>query len=234
MYKMLQKPESREDIVAVKQEKPKTVTRYPYQYSGKFPGVNARYYQNVNVPKHNQYESEPVVQRYIKEPRDHDKQDIIWDPGEKESFWKTVENGFEIATDRLSKVSQSDNEDENIRQWAGRMYNILNDDNLKIFPMVKPGYDALSACGILEISLEINALNKYNEKMAKTLIHEAFHIMGGCFKVVKGKLKYDPRLDTEEKSEDVGEIRQHLIRNSANILRIKADSVAQYMMLAGQ
>ena len=72
---------------------------------------------------------------------------------------------------------------------------------------------------------------------AKTLIHEAFHICGGCWRINDDPnsspedphLVYDPQLDTECNSNDIDEIYRELIGKDKR--RVRADAFAQYVML---
>ena len=233
MYERLQKPENRKDIIAAKQEKPKTVTRYPYQYSDGFLGASAGHYQNANVPEHNYSEPRSVVQMYKKAAKTFEDEEVIWEPGEEKSFWDTVDAAIPLACARAYMIASRDSESMT-GVWAKEIEQILNSRDLVIYPMVSKDRDGQSAYDKWEISLDVNKLNKDIDRMAKTLIHEAFHIIGGCFKMVNGQHVYNAALDTANDSESIDDMYQEMSDARFKLIDVRADTFAQYVMKKGK
>lgn len=165
-------------------------------------------------------------------PNTYDNREIEWDSTQEEyGFWNTVDKGFQHAIICLTEVSK--NKPGFIKQWSDAILQVLQNQDLEIYPIVNQNIFGQSEYNKMKISLEVNLLNGDVEQMAKTLIHEAFHIIGGCFKIENGNHVYDENLDTPNNSTNIPEMYQEMSQNSSNILNVRADTVAQYIMQAG-
>lgn len=177
-----------------------------------------------NVP----IQRQPIIQMYQRMPRPYYGGEIIWEGGEEGKFWYTVDTGLNLARDRLKKGK---NERTPVSDYAKSVLDILNDDNLKIYPMVGGGRVGQAAYQERAISLEVNSLINNEHEMAKTLIHEAFHIIGGCWKIdEKGNRVYNEKLDVECKAKGLYDIYYREFRGK-ELICTKADAFAQYIML---
>lgn len=180
----------------------------------------------------------PVVQMYVRMERNYNGDEIAWDyDQEKEQFWNTVDLGLELAQEKLTHVKERG---DCLGTYATFVLAILSSPALEIYPMtddIGMGLYGQSSFAKLQISLEVNRHKGNPEETAKTLIHEAFHIHGGCLKINDDpnrspedpRLVYDPQLDTECNSNDIAEIYRELIGRDKRMVR--ADAFAQYVML---
>lgn len=175
-------------------------------------------------------QTKPIVQMYQPKDKTFENKEIEWDDeNERIRFWTTVDAGMEQAIVQLEKVRQQGGR---LGVYATYVMAILKSDSLEIFPMTIEGIAGLSSFANLQISLNVNELNGKVDEMAKTLIHEAFHIYGGCWKINpdNGSLEYNEELDTVCDSTNIAEIYSELIGKQK--LNIRADAFAQYVMLA--
>lgn len=170
---------------------------------------------------------QPIIQMYQRMPAPYGGGEIIWEEGEKDEFWNTVDDGLALAKTQLQKGK---NERTPVKRHVIGVLNVLNDDNLEIYPMVEEGRVGQAAFDNRKISLEVNFLKNKVPETAKTLIHEAFHIIGGCWKIDKNKRVVDEKLDVGCDIQDCEQIYNENIRNK-KIHRISADAFAQYIML---
>ncbi len=173
-----------------------------------------------------------VVQLYIPNEQTYQGESIVWEGDiEKNDFWDTVAAGFQMAKQQLEKTIQAwineGNPDASLAQYARQVLDILNSDDLQIYPMCIPYTYGLSGFNEHAISLNINLLNKKNEQMAKTLIHEAFHIIGGCWEVDAAG-KHTPKEETRSTSKNISYLYKQL--NEVELKNINADTFAQYVM----
>lgn len=99
---------------------------------------------------------------------------------------------------------------------------------LQIYPMCIAGTYGLSGYNEYAISININLLNGKVEQMAKTLIHEVFHIIGGCWNVDSDTGEHTPKAETRSTSKNISYLYQQL--NGAKLEDMNADTFAQYVM----
>lgn len=138
---------------------------------------------------------------------------------QKDKFNTLVQGGLNIATQLLNNVMNNMSYNDQIKDYAKDVAEVLSDGNLEIYPMNKAGILGQAAMGLHQISLNVNLI-KGETEMAKTLIHEAFHIIGGC-------------IDIEEKecrSYNFNNILKKM-KKEKNIAYIQADDFAQFVML---
>ncbi len=210
--------------------------------------TGTRIYQNKNVlynndlriqynkyKKINKYPSvqlKPVVQMYEPQESPFEQNTVIeWkNEGEKNEFWDTVDKGLILAVEQLEKVI-AQQENKCLKKYALEVKGILAYDKLKIYPMTNAGIYGKSSYFVNEISLNVNLLKRKDLEMAKTLIHEAFHIIGGCWRIdpISGHHDYDANLDTPCNLKDIDEIYSEI--QDRNLENIRADAFAQYVML---
>lgn len=171
---------------------------------------------------------QPVIQMYVRQTKTYDDSELEWEEGEEKAFWDTVDAGLAMAVDQLGKEIRKSSPESG---HAKAVSDVLTDEKLKIYPMVDSGRVGQSAYGKKEISLEVNALNENVFEMAKTLIHEAFHIVGGCWQIDKsGSYVYDSNLDVGCTSQNAHWIYKTYLQGKERI-NIRADAFAQYIML---
>lgn len=191
-----------------------------------------RFQTNMNQEQA-EHQSDNIVQLYTANEQTYQGEDIQWDnDAEKNDFWATVAAGFQIAKQHLENTIQAwiDEGTPNapLAQYSQRVLNVLNSDELQIYPMLIAHTYGLSGYNEYAISLNINLLNKKNEQMAKTLIHEAFHIIGGCWIVDPVTGNHTPKAETRSISTNVNYLYRQL--NGAALEDINADTFAQYVM----
>lgn len=177
-----------------------------------------------NVP----IQRQPIIQMYHRMTESYDRGEIIWNKGEKNEFWITVDAGLDLAKTQLKKGM---NERTPVKRYAIGVLDILNHEELRIYPMTGEGRVGQAAYNDYAISLEVNFLKNNVPEMAKTLIHEAFHIFGGCWKRdKKGNRVYNEKLDVECKAKGLYGIYYREFRGK-RLISTKADAFAQYIML---
>lgn len=98
--------------------------------------------------------------------------------------------------------------------------NVLNDQNLEIYPLTGNCY-GMAQPGSREISINMGRLRSNLNTLAKTLIHESFHIIGGCTReefdtICSGNLSKEKAYDAISKVSDIS--------------IMSADYFAQYIM----
>ena len=93
----------------------------------------------------------------------------------------------------------------------------MRDDVLRIFPLKECTSYGSSMEKRREISINILNHKKVND-VAKTLLHESFHIIGGCHGV------------TEIGDSHCRDVALSLIKGKRTIRSMNADSVAQFVM----
>lgn len=112
-----------------------------------------------------------------------------WNGQEQEDFHGNVGAAIGRALryldnfiDRASK--QRDSLMAELVQYARDVKEVLSDSALEIYPMRSQTSWGQAAAGPHEISLNVDMIieNNGGVESAKTLIHEAFHIIGGCTK----------------------------------------------------
>lgn len=180
-----------------------------------------------------EYQSGNAVQLYTANDQTYTGETIMWDDeDEKTDFWSTVDNGLTLAKQHLNNTIQAwqDEGDPNasLAQYAQRVLNILNSEELQIYPMrIKHTY-GLSGYDEKAISLNIDMLMNKTEQMAKTLLHEAFHIIGGCWIVDPITNAHTPRDETRSTSKRISYLYDQL--KEKTLESINADTFAQYVM----
>lgn len=98
-----------------------------------------------------------------------------------------------------------------------KVYEVLSDEKLEIFPITNPGIYGQAAIGAKEISINISNHSNDND-VAKTLLHETFHIIGGGY-------KYTEFGDSGSKDSALSNI-----KGKKSIDAMNADSFAQFVM----
>ena len=185
------------------------------------------------IQKQDKDESGNIIQLYQPMDTTYGNEEIEWDDAnEKTSFWDTVDKGFANARQHLNNTIQArknkGNPDAPLAQYAQAVLNVLNSDTLQIYPMCITDTYGLSGYNEYAISININLLNGKVEQMAKTLIHEAFHIIGGCWIVDSDTGKYTPKTETPEDSINIPYLYDQL--NDKELKDMNADTFAQYVM----
>lgn len=111
------------------------------------------------------------------------------------------------------------------------VYNVLSNDTLSIFPLSNRSSSyGLSAKGACEISISL-IHNCTLFDFSKTLIHEAFHIIGGCMKYKNNptdKRMIDPDITCEDDMEQIDALKY--IMPHDDIIKMSADHFAQFVM----
>ena len=207
--------------------------------AGKLRNDHAQTFEDTRINYH-RVSAMPVVQMYVRMERNYNGDEIAWDDDqEKEQFWNTVDRGLALAQEKLKKVKEIKGF---LGTYATFVLAILSSSDLEIYPMTDDegtGMYGQSAFAQAQISLEVNKHNGDSWETAKTLIHEGFHIYGGCWKINDDPdrspgdphLVYDLQLDTECNSNDMDEIYGELAGRDK--LRVRADAFAQFVMLYG-
>lgn len=206
--------------------------------AGKLRNGHAQTFEDTRINYH-RVSAMPVVQMYKMMENDYNGNEISWDSDqEKEQFWNAVNKGLILAQEKLKKVQTHG---DCLGTYAADVLKVLLDENLEIYPMTddeKTGIYGQAAVGRPQISLEVNNHNGNYKEMAKTLIHEGFHIIGGCCKKNDNPQKSpgdpqfvaDPGLDTACNSKDINAIYRELVKEKHKH-RVRADAFAQYVML---
>lgn len=171
---------------------------------------------------------QPVIQMYVRQTKTYDGSEIEWEKGEEKAFWDTVDAGLALAQGKLVKgMKQS----PPMCEYAKAVLDVLSDEKLEIYPLVDSGRVGQSAYGTKAVSLEVNALKGDVSETAKTLIHEAFHIAGGCWAFDEsGSRIYDSKLDGACNAKNTNYIYNTYLRGK-DMARTRADAFAQYIML---
>lgn len=210
-----------------------------YEEAGKLRNGHAQTFEDTRI-NYKGVSAMPVVQMCVKMERNYNGDEIEWnDDQEKEQFWNTVDRGLELAQEKLKKVKEIKGF---LGTYATFVLAILSCSDLEIYPMTDDdgtGIYGQSAFAQVQISLEVNRHKGNPWETAKTLIHEGFHIYGGCWKINDAPdrspgdphLVYDQQLDTECNSNDMDEIYGELAGRDK--LRVRADAFAQFVMLYG-
>ena len=141
----------------------------------------------------------------------------------KLEYKKAVKKAIETAVNNLTIALNNEKiKDNNVMKNAIlEVISILKDPKLKIYPL-----DDEECCGTAEaseiaISINIKLLSKSPFALAKTLIHEAFHIIGGC---CSNEID-EPCSNYCEKFEALKKI-----RDCMDIKEMCADAFAQFVM----
>ncbi len=172
-----------------------------------------------------------VIQMYHRSDNAYAQTDFTWGRVNKVKFWTRVTNGITLAIRQLDRVMeawiQESVPNHPLAIYAQSIKEVLEDDDLWIYPLNMTGYYGMSSYNKRAISVSINI--RTEESMAKTLIHEGFHIIGGCWEITPDG-KHEPRKD--ETSDTATRI-DHLYDKMAgkDITDINADTFAQYAML---
>lgn len=209
-----------------------------YEEAGKLRNGHAQTFEDTRI-NYKGVSAMPVVQMCVKMERNYNGDEIEWDDDqEKEQFWNTVDRGLELAQEKLKKVKEIKGF---LGTYATFVLAILSCSDLEIYPMIddRTGIYGQSAFAQVQISLEVNRHKGNPRETAKTLIHEGFHIYGGCWKINDAPdrspgdphLVYDQQLDTECNSNAMDEIYGELAGRDK--LRVRADAFAQFVMLYG-
>lgn len=190
-------------------------------------------FQSQIIQEQSKYQSDNIIQLYTANNTTYSGEEIEWsNEEEKTEFWKTVADGFTNARQHLNNTMQAwkdeGNPDAPLAQYAQAVLNVLNSDTLQIYPMCIAGTYGLSGYNEYAISININLLNGKVEQMAKTLIHEAFHIIGGCWAVDPTTNVRTPKTETRSTSKNISYLYQQL--NGAKLEDMNADTFAQYVM----
>lgn len=111
------------------------------------------------------------------------------------------------------------------------VYNVLSNDTLSIFPLSNRNSSyGVSAKGACEISISLKH-NRTPFDFSKTLVHEAFHIIGGCMKYKNNqtdKRMIDSDITCEDDMEQIDALKY--IMPHDDIIKIPADLFAQFVM----
>lgn len=171
---------------------------------------------------------QPVIQMYVRKAKTYDGSEIEWEEGEEKTFWDTVDAGLALARVKLVEGKE---ESLPVCKYAKAVLDVLSDDQLEIYPLFYKGRLGQSSYGTKAISLAVNDLKGNVHETAKTLIHEAFHIAGGCWKITKkGRHLYDSKLDIVCKAKTHKYLHNKYLKNKV-MARVPADAFAQYIML---
>ena len=109
---------------------------------------------------------------------------------EKHNYYKwtsknmdNVKKAIELALEKLNKAlsDQCINDNIVIKDAIESVIGIFTDEELEIFPLFE-NYYGQARQGFKQISINMELLQDKPFALAKTLIHEAFHIIGGCKK----------------------------------------------------
>lgn len=108
-----------------------------------------------------------------------------WKKGQEQLFHGNVDAAIGSALRYLEKFierAEKDGTIPDLLQYAQEVYGVLSDSDLKIYPMGGETSWGQAAAGSREISLNVSMIiaNNGGLESAKTLIHEAFHIIWGC------------------------------------------------------
>ncbi len=185
------------------------------------------------IQKRDKDQSCNIIQLYTANDTTYDGEEIEWtNEDEKNRFWTTVDAGFTNAQQHLNSTIQAwqneGNPDAPLAKYAQAVLNVLENDNLLIYPMCIPGTYGLSGYNEYAISININLLNGKVEQMAKTLIHEAFHIIGGCWTVDPVTNVHTQKEETRSISKSIPYLYNQL--NEKKLEDMNADTFAQYVM----
>lgn len=139
-----------------------------------------------------------------------------------------VNNALGLAITNLNKALEEPNIDKRSQIYKAivRVRCTLETKSLKIYPLDEPYYGAAQA---ERQEISINVAQAMREKntifvLAKTLIHEAFHIIGGC----NVGAPDETCLDNVPKDEAFSNIKK-----MDNIGMMEADDFAQFVMMCG-
>lgn len=155
----------------------------------------------------------------------------VMDEDEYREWEQQISQGVALAKEKLTLVRDNERNPD-IRRYVISMLAALN-QSLDIYPLFGGGNDGLSVPGRPAMSI---LCGMDEERTVKTIIHEAFHISGGC--CVKdsrtGRLK--PRPDEINCDDtDLDDLKTKITTTERggkrNIRTVNADTIAQYVMV---
>lgn len=144
--------------------------------------------------------------------------------------WKNqIDTGINLAIEWLTYARDACT-DETVAEYIGGCLNVLCDDNLCIFPI--RGQCGASGYGVPDISIQYKMPAEgglsSNEVTAKTLIHEAFHIIGGCWEKQEDGSYIARNDETNCRETDMDKLLTSI--RSKDKMDINADTFAQYVV----
>ena len=247
MYKVLVKTEEKNDVKLKDMPvQKKSCSKYePLGYTQCDPAKSRqeRYFLQKPTSKKAISEDCPgdggIIQMYkfMEQPHPQTGEtDFCWDSDdERKTFMSNLSEGMESAIFSLilfnMEVSLSEKKDVHmlrLAEYAREVQKVLADKDLEIYPMCDSDLLGLSQYNVNQISINVNK-HEDPEEIAKTLIHEAFHIIGGCFDLVSGPNGVE-RVPKEEQACNAS---SSVILRSIKGLpkeKINADTFAQLIM----
>lgn len=233
MYEMLVKPKEKYDIMHKDMPvQKKSDSKYePLGYTQCVPRESRPDHYLPQNPKskevvlENSSGDNGVIQMWQIVDKSYETQkDFNYRKGTENDFKNKLYSAMPMAQNRLKDfvTAASQDNDNNIKvlaQYAEEAYNVLTKDALKIYPMRGSSYGK-AAARIDAISINVNmVLSNSVDNTAKTLIHEAFHIIGGC---TTGKEVSCTSKDTNEMLNEM---------KNSTLEAINADTFAQFIMI---
>lgn len=111
------------------------------------------------------------------------------------------------------------------------VYNVLSNDTLSIFPLLNDEDSfGMASKGACEISISLKH-NRTSFNFSKTLIHEAFHIIGGCWDIVDEEGNVLEEVPDEKCHGRTGrDSALKTLLQQGDIRRMSADHFAQFVM----
>ncbi len=175
--------------------------------------------KNNNIIPVNRYNINPIFkQNYYGRP-----EFCRW----RQDYRVEVKAAIGIALFHLERALTEENVKKNstIKDAIEKVMEVLQNNGLEIYPLDKKWYGQAQA-GYNQISLNVFLSHKNKRdflySIAKTLIHEAFHIIGGC---KEGQSNDSICLDRVSKD---GAFKK--IASRDNIESMEADDFAQFVM----
>ena len=154
-----------------------------------------------------------------------------WTPEDQNQITDAINNALTHLNNAHNYIINSRPDLTIIDNAIIAVYNVLTDENLTIFPLSNRCRSyGLSAKGACEISISL-IHNKTLFDFSKTLIHEAFHIIGGCMEYKNNptdKRMIDPDITCENDMEQIDAL-QYIMPHE-NIIKMSADHFAQFVM----
>lgn len=233
MCEMLVKPKEKYDITHKDMPvQKKSESKYePLGYMQCVPEENRQDHYLPQKPKSMEMVSENgsgddgIIQMWrIMDISYESKKPFIYRKGTEQNFKSRLNTAMSLAQEHLKNFTNAFSQSNDatiiaLVEYAQKVYDALTLDEMEIYPLRGSSY-GLAKQDIYAISINVNMVIDNSEwESAKTLVHEAFHIIGGCSVGKEGNCD----------SQDFNEMVKDMC--GKELEKINADTFAQFIMI---
>jgi len=150
----------------------------PIRINTIYPHSDIRYSKNILSESLNTDQEFKANPDFVSHFYSDENKSFNWKP----EYKRAIKNAIQTAANKL-EIALKDEEIENnneIKSAIEEVIKVLKAQDLKIYPLDEEECCGMAMSGENAISINIELLSGNSFGIAKTLIHEAFHIIGGC------------------------------------------------------